>query len=92
MKTVQRKHKRQKTVQEIAIKIPEISSDEIKGILMDISEEGLGVSTEHPLQTGQLVEVFTGRAVLTGTVMWTIKQDKTFRSGVYLVNIKNLFD
>jgi|GEM_PF-6430317 len=92
MKTAQRKHKRQKTVQEIAIKIPEISSDEIKGILMDISEEGLGVSTEHPLQPGELIEVFTGRAVLTGTVMWTIKQDKTFRSGVYLVNIKNLFD
>ncbi len=88
----ERKTQRKRIFQEISINIPGESSGFIKGILIDISEEGLGISTEYPLKSGQLIEIITPKGVVTGTVMWTFKKDGLFRAGVYRIDIKSLFD
>lgn len=87
-----RKCKRKKLNREIAIRIPEEQTADMKGLLVDISREGLGLSTTYPLKPGQLIEVLTVESVLTGKVMWTLKDDTCFRSGIYLINIKNKLD
>lgn len=93
MNISERKFKRKKTtVYETSIYIPGESSSYIRAILVDISEDGIGLSTEYPLKPGQLIEILTPKGVVTGTVMWTLKQDSLYRAGIYRVDIKNLFD
>lgn len=92
MNISERKSKRKKIFHEISINIPGEASGYIRAILVDISEDGLGLSTEYPLKPGQLIEILTPKGVVTGTVMWTLKKDSLYRAGIYRVDIKNLFD
>ncbi|MCX7793168.1 MAG: PilZ domain-containing protein [Thermodesulfovibrionales bacterium] len=88
MSIPERKSRRKKIFQEISINIPGEASSNFKGVLLDISEEGLGLSTEYPLKPGQLIEIIMQEGIVTGTVMWTFKRNGLFRAGIYRNSIR----
>ncbi len=51
--------------------------------VIDISEKGMGIKTDYPLQPGQVITFSNGRGRMAGVVKWCTKEDDSgYRAGV----------
>ena len=66
----------------------ELAPSSIKANVMDLSENGIGLSTDAPLETGQFVKFikkqkhFDGELPKEGVVMWTHESSEGYKVGV----------
>ena len=54
----------------------------LKSHTIDISSEGMGIVTEQPLKTGQLIRFDTESGHRNGLVRWSMKAGDDFRAGI----------
>lgn len=70
----------------------ELAPSAIKADVMNISQNGIGLSTDVPLETGQFVKFtkkqkkFDCEFPPEGVVMWTLESSDGFRAGVKFVD------
>ncbi len=73
-----------------------IALKELQGICLDISDAGLGISTEHAMEKGQVLEIYipfedmdtTVTIPVFAEVMWSISDNDHFRVGVRFLGNK----
>lgn len=53
--------------------------------IVDISESGIGIVTNHPLEPGNVIKLDFKNTVITGIVMWSIKMNGNVRAGIKFV-------
>jgi hypothetical protein len=57
----------------------------IEGKITDISETGLGLLTDFPLEAGNLLMFNFKNLTKTGVVMWSMKLNGSFKAGIKFV-------
>ena len=55
------------------------------GTAVDISEGGIGIKTNYPLEPGHILRLDNSTAHKVGLVVWSVK---TYNNGTYMVGIK----
>jgi hypothetical protein len=53
--------------------------------IVDISESGIGIITNHQLEPGNVIKLDFKNTVLTGVVMWSMKTDSNVRAGIKFI-------
>lgn len=59
-----------------------------KATIMNLSEKGMGLATDSPLETGQFIKFvkkqkkIAGLLPETGIVMWTLESSEGYKAGV----------
>jgi hypothetical protein len=62
-----------------------IPTEGIEGKITDISETGLGLLTDFPLEAGNLLRFNFKSLTKTGVVMWSMKLNGSFKAGIKFV-------
>lgn len=63
----------------------ELKKLELKGIGIDISNTGLGMRTDYPLEPGHVLRFSNGIAKKSGLVRWSEKTEDRYRIGIQFV-------
>lgn len=69
----------------------ELAPSSLKANVMDFSENGIGLLTDAPLETGQFVKFIKkqkhleGELPKEGVVMWTLESSEGYKAGVKFV-------
>lgn len=62
-----------------------VPATDIKGQITDISEAGIGLLTNFPLESGNLIRFNFKNLTKTGVVMWSLKTDGSFKAGIKFI-------
>ncbi len=55
----------------------------LQGDVIDISEKGMGIKTDYPLQPGHVITFYSGADRMTGVVEWCASDGNSgYRAGV----------
>jgi hypothetical protein len=53
--------------------------------IVDISESGLGIITNYPLEPGNVIKLDMKKNIFTGIVMWSMNLDGNIRAGIKFI-------
>lgn len=59
-----------------------IPQKKIDCTVVDISESGIGIITNHYLEPGNVIKLDLQNNIITGVVMWSMKLDGAIRAGI----------
>ncbi|MBI4685664.1 MAG: PilZ domain-containing protein [Nitrospirae bacterium] len=62
-----------------------LDGPKITGSMVDISKTGIGLTTDTPLQIGNLVKFSKSNPNKLGVVMWTLNAGDAYRAGVRFI-------
>ncbi len=62
-----------------------VPTSNIKGHITDISEAGIGIITDFPLESGNLLRFNFKHLTKIGVVMWSLKTDGSFKVGIKFI-------
>jgi hypothetical protein len=64
------------------LEFKEIKKLHLKGRCIDISESGLGIQIDYPLELGHVPLLTNGIGLKVGIVKWSKKFEDTYRTGI----------
>ncbi|MBI5205186.1 MAG: PilZ domain-containing protein [Nitrospirae bacterium] len=71
-----------------AVSVLDIANTKVLNLVakgIDISEAGIGIKTNYPLEPGHVLRLDNSTAHKVGLVVWSVK---TYNNGTYMVGIK----
>lgn len=54
--------------------------------VVDISEQGIGIETEYPLETGHALQFSNGVSAM-GVVRWSVRHNTGYRAGIAFLTV-----
>ena len=66
------------------LEVKELKRLNLNGTGMDISDAGIGIQVDYPLESGHVLR-FNGTGQKAGIVKWSMKSGNTYRVGIKFV-------